>query len=308
MKTGIVVAAALALLVLRAAPVRADGEVCSAADKQRAESAMRKIEQAEKAGRLKQAFDGATGIGSGAFCAAGGDGRRAEIIERTSKKLGAASEKAGRYREAFDYYTAPLERRLDYDVTDGDRALLKDVRARSGNYKAVSFAADWFKGRGNQAGLKAVRAAGMKSGKNTLAAEAKAFSAGRNTLPDLEQARSWFELAGEHKQVNARADQRGDQLLARGTFSAVERAFQYYEFSGNKQKLKAAAARSHKLGDEFAKQGQTKTAAKFYELAGDSAKAEALEKKREAQDEKAEAKRQGDFKKGQKSLEKELGF
>lgn len=307
MKTGIVTAVALAFLALRAAPALAE-EVCPAADKQRAESELRKAEQAEKAGRLKQAFDGARGIGGLSQCASNGYGRLAAIEERTSKKLGAAAEKAGHYREAFDYYTTPLQRRVDYDVADGDRALLKDVKARGGNYRAVSFAADWFKGRGNQAGLKATRAAGMKGGENTLAAEAKAFAAGKNTLPDLEQARSWFELAGEHKHVNARADQRGDQLLARGTFSAVERAFQYYEFSGNKQKLKAAAARAHKLGDEFAKQGQTKTAAKFYELAGDSAKAEALEKKREAHDEKAEAKRQGDFKKGQKSLEKELGF
>jgi len=307
MKTGIVVAAALAFIALRAAPVHAE-EVCPAADKLRAESELRKAEQAEKAGRLKQAFDGARGMGGLTECASNGYGRLVAIEERTGKKLGAAAEKAGRYREAFDYYTAPLQRRVDYDVTDGDRVLLKDVKARGGNYKAVSFAADWFKGRGNQGGLKAIRAAGMKSGESTLAAEAKAFAAGRNTLPDLEQARRWFELAGEHKHVNARADQRGDQLLARGTFSAVERGFQYYEFSGNKQKLKAAATRAHKLGDEFAKQGQTKTAAKFYELAGDSAKAEALEKNREAHDEKAEAKRQGDFKKGQKSLEKELGF
>lgn len=308
MKTGIVVAAALALLVLRAAPVRADGEACSAADKQHAESALRNAEEAEKAGRLKQAFDGARGVGGAILCAANGYGRRDAIVERTSKKLGAAAEKAGRYREAFDYYTAPLERRVDYDVTDGDRVLLKDVKVHGSDYKAVSFAAQWFGQRDNEAGLKATRAAAMKGGESTLAAEAKAFAAGRDTLPDLQHAREFLELAGEHARANARADQRGDQLLARGTFSAVERAFQYYDFSGNKQKLKAATVRARKLGEEFAKQGQTKTAVKFYELAGDSAKAEALEKNREAQHEKAEAKRQGDFKKGQKSLEKELGF
>ena len=49
-------------------------------------------------------------------------------------------------------------------------------------------------------------------------------------------------------------------------------------------------------------------AAQFYILAGDNAKAAALEKKMEARDDKGEAKRREQFKKDQKSLEKELGL
>ncbi len=44
------------------------------------------------------------------------------------------------------------------------------------------------------------------------------------------------------------------------------------------------------------------------DIAGDSAKAEGLAKKSEAESEKAEAKRQDKFKQDQKSLEKELGL
>jgi hypothetical protein len=46
----------------------------------------------------------------------------------------------------------------------------------------------------------------------------------------------------------------------------------------------------------------------FYQIAGDSSKAEALEKKSEVEKQKTESARQDKFKKDQQSLEKELGL
>jgi len=296
-----------AVALLAPAFARADGEVCTGAQKTQAEAGMKRAEGAERAGRLKDSY-AAIGAVSPIDCVSGGYKRRDALLERVSKKLGDEAEKAGRYGEAFDYFRAPQRSRTDFNLADADRALLKHVKASPDNYKVVSSAASWFDQRGNQASLKETRAIARASGEKTLAAEEKAFAASRVSLTELRKAREWLALAGNAKPVNARAAQRGDALLARGAFSSVERAFQYYEFAGNQQKLKSAQERAHRLGDEHAKNGQTRVAAQFYELAGDSAKAAAVTKKAEARNEKVEAKRQEQFQKDQKSLERELGL
>ena len=271
------------------------------------EAALKHAEDAERAGRLKEAYAAVSAI-SNAECAANGYQRRDALFARVSKKLGDDAEKAGRYGEAFDYYRAPHSYRADYDLADADRALMKQVKASPDNFKVVSSAAHWFYTRANQGSLRETRAIAEASGKKMLAAEDKAFAATRTSLRELQKAREWLELAGNVKPTDARAVQRGDTLLAQGGFSSVERAFQYYEFAGNQQKLKGAKERARQLGDQHAKDGQTRVAAQFYELAGDSAKAAAVTKKSEARNEKAEAKRQDQFQKDQKSLEKELGL
>lgn len=307
MRIAAISAVCLALATLTLPPARADGEVCTDAQKAQAESGLKKAEDAERAGRLKDAY-AAIRATSSFECAANGYKRRDALLERLSRKLGEEAEKAGRYGEAFDYYRAPQSVRADYDLSDADRALLKHVKAASGDYKVVSSAASWFEQRGNPASLGETRAIARASGEEALAAEERAFAATRNSLNELGKARQWLELAGDAKAISARAAQRGDALLAHGAFSSVERAFQYYDFAGNRQKLKSAQDRARRLGDEYAKNGQTRVAAQFYELAGDSARAAALGKKNEARNEKAEGKRQQQFQKDQKSLEKELGL
>jgi len=306
--TNTIVVVSFAATVVAAPLARADGEPCTPGDVQQAETLVRQAEGAETAGRSKEAYTAATSRASW-HCAKNSYQRRNGLIERTSKKLGDEAEKAGRYGEAFEYYRAPQHHgRSDQGLADADRALLKQVKAQPGDYKIVSFAAGYFTQRGTNSSLEATRAVAKTSGENALAAEAKAFAASRQSLKELQQARDWMEIAGDVSPVNARAVQRGDVLLAHGAISSVERALLYYDFAHNEQRRKSAQNRARQLGDEHVKTGETAVAAQFYMLAGDEAKAAALEKKRESRDDKAETKRREEFKKDQKSLEKELGL
>lgn len=295
---------ALALAGMTAPAAFADGEMCSESDKSRAEGALRKAEEAEKAGRNKDAYQTATSSFGEPACAANGYKRRDGLIERTSKKLGAEAEKAGRFGEAFDYYSAPYQRRVDYPLGDADRAMLKYAKANPDNYKVVSKAAGYFDQREGKPNLKEVRALAKSSGEKMLAKEEKTFAARKDSLGDLQKAREWLDLAGEAKRASARAEQRGDTLLAEGSFRSVELAFSYYDFADNPKKTNAAKDRARKLGDAAARKGDHGLAAKFYDLSGDEAKAAAVEKQKE----KTETIRKDKFKKDQKSLEKELGL
>jgi len=296
-----------AFALLSSPAARTDGEVCTAAQKTQAETAMKRAEDAERTGRLKEAYDSIGAIRP-VECVSGGYKRRDAVLERVSKKLGDEAEKAGRYGQAFDYYRAPASNRTDYNLADADRALMKHAKASADNYKVVSSAASWFSQRNDQKNLAEIRAIAKASGGKALAAEDKAFAATRISLVQIEKAREWLRLAGDDKPALMRAVQRGDTLLATGAFSAVERGFQYYEFAHDQQKLKSAKDRARQLGDQHAKDGQIRIAAQFYELAGDSAKAAAVAKQATVRDEKKEARRREQFQKDQKSLEKELGL
>ena len=296
----------LTLASVTASPAFADGEACPASDKSRAEAALSKVEAAEKAGRTLEAYRAARSL-SMLECAAKGVGRRDGLIERTSKKLGMEAEKAGRFGEAFEYFSTPLNYgRLDDRELNAaaDRNMLKYAKSKPEDYKVVSQAAEYFKGRDNASSLNRVRGIARKSGDKALAKEEKDFASNRKSLGSLEIAKRWLEIAGDSKRADSRAVQRGDTLLAEGTVGSIERAMQYYSFAGSKSGEQKAQARARSLGDAAARKGDHGLAAKFYALSGDEAKAAAVEKQKE----KAEAKRQDKFKKDQKSLEKELGF
>jgi hypothetical protein len=301
--------AILGFAVLFASAVRADGEVCSASEMKTSNGLLRKAETAEKSGKIRDAYAIATqGIPS-LHCAENGYKRRDGLIERTSKKLGAEAEKGGRFGEAFDYYSAPHRHgRLDYPLADADRTMLKYAKANSDNYKVVSQAMGYFDQRDGRPHLNDVRALAKSSGDKMLAKEEKTFAVRRGSLDDLHKAREWLNLAGDSKPARARAEQRGNALLAEDTARSIELAMEYYRFADNRNKEKQAQERARKLGDEHARNGEHRLAVKFYELAGDDAKARALAQKTEAESKKVEAKRQDQFKKDQQALEKELGL
>lgn len=306
MKTTTIVLFLAAGIVCWTAPAAyADGEVCTEKEKKIAEGTLRKAEEAEKAGRTQEAYKAATQGIPFLDCASNPYKRRDGMIERTSRKLGTEAENAGRFGEAFEYYRAPQRYiRSDSDPGNADRAMLKHAKARPNEYKVVSEAAAYFAQRNLSSSLKEVRGIAKRGGDEMLAKEEKAFAARRDSLDILVSAREWLDLVGESRTANARAEQRGDTLLADGSFRSVERAFSYFDFTENKKKLAAAKDRARTLGDQHAGKGDHALAAKFYELSGDEAKAAAVEKQKE----KAETTRQEKFKKGQKSLEKELGF
>ncbi len=292
---------------LAAAPAAfADGEACSASEKKTAEGALRKAEEAEKAGRNKDAYQTATSSIGEPACAANGYKRRDGLIERTSRKLGAEAEKAGQFGDAFTYFSAPHRHgRPDYPLDDADRVMLKHAKAKPEDFEAVSKAVGHFEKRGIQASLKETRTLAKAAGEKALEKETKAFAAtGRDSRAALNDARRWFDLAAGPPRAQERAVQRGDALLAEGTPHSVELAFEYYQFAHSEEKLKNARMRAQKLGDEAARKGDQGLAARFYALSGDKTKAAAVEKQKE----KTEAKRQQQFKKDQQSLEKELGL
>jgi hypothetical protein len=296
---------AIGLLTLYAPAAFADGEVCSAVEKKEADATLKKAEDAERAGRTKDAYAIATGTIPFFDCAPHAYKRRDGIIERTSRKLGEEAEKAGRFGDAFEYFSAPHRHiSTDHDLSAAERVMFEYANANPDSYKAVSQAVSYFNSREGTPHLKEVRALAKRGGDKMLAKEENAFAARKDSLDELQQAKEWFDLAGEGKQAEARAEQRGDSLLAEGSVRSVERAFSYFDFAHNRTKLNSAKARARKLGDDAASKGDHGLATKFYELSGDKVKAGAVEKQKE----KTESQRQDKFKKEQESLEKELGL
>ena len=261
---------------------------------------LKKAEDSEKAGKLKEAFNTASTVAW--ECLGNEAGKRREaLIKRVGRTLGDQEEKQGRLKEAFGWYQAAgLE-------ADADRVMLKQANAKPDDTNAVGGAIDHFKRRNNEVRVKELRGLASRNVDKWLAAEEKAFAARKESREELGKARDWVYYAGTGSaKVSERAEKRGDTLAADSARRSIENAIAYYEFAEKPQKAKGVRDKARKLGDEHASKGENKLAVQFYELAGDSAKAEGLAKKSEAESEKAEAKRQDKFKQDQKSLEKEL--
>lgn len=263
---------------------------------------MKKAEDGEKAGKLREAFNAAKTV---AWECLGHDAgkRREALIKRVGRTLGDQEEKQGRLKEAFDWYQASgLE-------ADADRVMLKQANAKPDDTNAVGGAIEHFKRRNNEARVKELRGLASRNVDKWLAAEDKAFAARKDSREELGMARNWVYYAGEGSgKVAERAEKRGDTLAADNARRPIENAIAYYEFAEKPQKVKSVRDKAHKLGDEHAGKGENKLAVEFYQIAGDNTKATALEKKSAAEKQKAESARQGKFDKDQKALEKELGL
>ncbi|BAV34980.1 hypothetical protein SCL_2703 [Sulfuricaulis limicola] len=263
---------------------------------------MKRAEDSEKAGKLKEAFNAAKTV---AWECLGNDAgkRREALIKRVGRTLGDQEEKQGRLKEAFDWYLAAgLE-------ADADRVMLKRANAKPDDTNAVGNAIDHFKRRNNEARVREMRGIAARNVDKWLTAEDKAFAARKDSREELGKARDWvyYAEAGSGK-VTERAEKRGDTLATDDARRSIENAIAYYQFADKPQKAKGVRDKARKLGDEHARKGENKLAVEFYSLAGDDAKAAALEKKSEAEKQKTESARQDKFKKDQQSLEKELGL
>jgi hypothetical protein len=263
---------------------------------------LKKAEDQEKAGKLREAFSAAR---TTAWECLGNDAgkRREALMKRVGRTLGDQEEKQGRLKEAFDWYQAAgLE-------ADADRVMLKRANAKSDDTNAVGGAIDHFKHRNNEARVKELRGLAARNVDKWLTAEEKAFAARKDSRDELGKARDWVYYAGSGSgKVFERAEKRGDTLAADSARRPIENAIAYYDFAEKPQKARSVRDKARKLGDEHARKGENKLAVEFYQIAGDSSKAEALEKKSEAEKQKTESARQDKFKKDQQSLEKELGL
>lgn len=211
------------------------------------------------------------------------------------------SEAAARNTKTGDIDSARLAAMNHFTSKD-------DVDAMDPNRNARIKAIDGYLGE-----LKAIA---TKQGEKYLADEDKIFRARKtslaakgDTFTELNRARDWFSLFGQEKHVKDRAVKRGDTLLADDSRKSLELAITYFGYADHPEKLvQKAKDKAHRLGDAHLKKGEKEIAVEYYHIAGLDDKASKLEEAHEAETAKAEAKRQGQFKQEQKSLEKELGL
>jgi len=296
------IAAVLALVLTAYLPVAwADG--CRTQEEKAAAAQMRKAEDSERAGKLKEAYATAGKIDS--MCLAGDGSRRHEAMrKRIGLQLGQQEEKHGRLAAAFDWY------KNSGNAAETDRVKLKQVNASPRDRNVVSGAIDHFRFKNNDARVAELRQLAAKNANLELANEEKAFAAHRVSFQELGNAKDWFYLVGKgaDKMVRERAERRGDSLFKEDTHRHLENAKRYFRMAEAKPKEKAVQDKALRLAQAHEKKGEITQATNFYSLAGASAKGEELEKRSEAQHQKSEAKRQKQFTKDQDKLEKELGL
>lgn len=279
----------------------ADSE-CTPADDKAGAAQMKKAEDSERAGKLKEAYQAASKLGD--CLPAGGYQRQGAMLKRIGLQLGQQEEKQGRLAAAFDWYKS------SHNDTEADRVKMKQVDASPRDRQLVSDAIDNFKFRDNDTRVAELRKLAAKNADLELANEEKAFAARKESFDELGKARDWFYLVGESaaKKVRERAEQRGDTLVKEDIYRHLENAKRYFSIAEAKQKEKALQDKALRLAQEHEKKGEITQAKDFYSLAGASAKGDELQARSEAQHKKSEDKRQKQFKKGQDDLEKELGL
>lgn len=163
--------------------------------------------------------------------------------------------------------------------------------------------------------LQELRANAQTQGDRLLDEEQTAFSARPvgatdGTLPLLERARAWMQLARSERTaaVTRRAIDRGDSLAALDAPHRLELAQDYYRFADSASHLARVQARAKKLGDSANARAHYESASEYYQIAGlEDLAAEVLEHG-EAENEAAEENRRERFQQEQDDLERELDF
>ena len=324
-----------------------DGSVCYERDVEQAEQYLKKMEAAEKSGKIKEAFEAATKSPSPACMPEHGYDRMFGIVERNYKKLGQQAEKSGRIYDAHKYYIYPFysyfrngmykEYEKKYSLTDAHRTMLAYGKANPNDFKIVEEVVRYFNAFSSDkpSQMKDSKDLAKRGGDNVLAKEEKDFAARKYkaAYEDLQEAEKWFALAEDERSVYTRGKMRAESLLKENAYGSIEQAFEYYNVTLLGETYTTSRdtgrARAGKLGDAAERKGDLELARKFYRLSDDEAKYKSVEnrlgaiqeqkEKQEAdreqrreqariKQEKAEPKRQEKFKKEQESLEKELGL
>lgn len=296
------IAAALALMFTVNLPMAwADG--CRTQDEKSAAAQMRKAENSERAGKLKEAYETAGKIDS--MCLAGDGHKRHETLrKRIGLQLGQQEEKQGRLAAAFDWYQS------SGNAAEADRVKMKQANSSPPDRNVVSRAIDHFRFKNNNARVAELRQLAAKNAELELTSEEMAFAARKESFDELGKAKDWFFLVGEGatKKARERAERRGDTLFKENTHRHLENAKRYFGIADAKPKEKSVQDKALRLAQVHENKGEITQARNFYSLAGAGAKADELEKRTEAQHKKSEEKRQKQFTKDQDKLEKELGL
>ena len=321
----------LLIAAVLAAPLAAwaDEVDCEPAEKRKAAALLATAESADKAGRAAEAFAAAKEEG-GACLKGAEEQRRQAILKQTSLKLGDEAEKKSRFIDAFDYY------QVGQHGLEADRAMIRAVRAKSGDLETVNRAYAYLRrthddlgrlpqaqrapnhakrAKAGAAYLAELDALAKKNGDAALADEEKVFTtrkvtqgAGAHSLDELERSKRWLDLIGQSGRANQRAEQRGDALAAGDARRALQLAISYYEFAGKSAKVQKTKDKAKSIGEARLRAGEKLAAAEYFEIAGQDSRAEQLREATEAESERREVSRKKQFAKEQDDLEKELGL
>ena len=300
MKTTILAFAAACMLVT-ALPTLADG--CASGEEKTAAAQMKKAEDFDHAGKLKDAY--AVLGKTDSMCLGRDAGKRYESMrKRIGLQLGQQEEKQNRLGAAFDWY------KTSGNDAEADRVKMKQVSATPRDRNIVSGAIDHFRFKDNNARVAELRQLAAKNAELELSSEEKAFAARKESFDELGRAKDWFYYVSEAaaKKARDRAEQRGDTLFRDDTVRSLENAKHYFGIADARQKEKAVKDKAMRLGQEHEKKGEVSQAISFYSLADASDKGNALQKRAEAEHKKGEEKRQKKFSKDQGDLEKQLGL
>jgi hypothetical protein len=284
---------------------QADG--CRREEEFDARPIMKRAQDAEQAGRFKDAHAETRRIYQEP-CATGVDDRQIKTFRtRVARKQAELDEKQGRFADAADWFGKTES------YADVDRVMMKHAKSAPTDLRVFGGAFNYFD-RGRQAGRSEAHVAELKkmaaaNGERELANEEKRFTPLRTTTDELEKARDWYRYVdGGEKKVLDRAVKRGDTLAKDDAVGPLERALAYYRYAHDAAKEKQVKDRAAKLGDTHAGKGEHALAVRYYELAGQNEKARQLGARAEAQQQKSETQRKQQFDKDQKALEKELGL
>jgi hypothetical protein len=303
MRAKMLLPAVLAIAGLMGATPSAQADGCNTADEKVAAAQMKKAEDSERAGQLKEAYQALGKID--AMCLVGsGDKRHEAMRKRIGLQLGQQDEKQGRLAAAFDWYKG------SGNDAEADRVKMKQVDTSPRDRNIVSGAIDHFKYKDNNARVAELRKLAGRNADLELASEEKAFAARKESFDELGKAKDWFYLVGDgaDKKARERAELRGDTLAKEDTLRHLTNASRYFSFADAKSKESGLKDKAMKLAQAHEKKGEITQARDFYSLAGASAKGNELQERADAQYKKSEDKRQKQFKKGQGDLEKELGL
>jgi hypothetical protein len=300
MKKSILMLAAAGLLVV-AQSALADG--CTTAEENLAAANMKKADDFDRAGKLKDAYAALGKVDS--MCLGRDAGKRSESMrKRIGLQLGQQEEKQNHLGAAFDWYKG------SGNGDEADRVKMKQVNATPRDRNLVSGAIDHFRFKDNNGRVAELRQLAAKNADLELAAEEKAFAARKESFDELGRAKDWLSHVSDSAQKKARdrAEQRGDTLFKEDVFRHLENAKHYYSFADARQKENAVKDKALRLGQEAEKRGEINQATNFYHLADASAQGNALQKRADAEHKKVEEKRQKKFSKDQGDLEKQLGL
>ena len=309
----------IALASLATGAARAD-DVCTAAEYQAGEADLARAQAAEAAGNAAEALRIALNVRG---CVDDESAQR-NLIVRNSHQLGQAAEAAGNLEAAFDYYNGAIiyeqyENPKPFDVlANARRVALARIEAAPTDRQLASQVLQFMNYHQLADGVDEILRHIDAQARRVLAEEERVFTINVPQKELLTEVEDWLaaailtgvpELDGKTRAaLMARYLARGDQFAALDYHTALERALYYYEDAERADKQESVRAKARQLADQRAAGDNWAEAARLYELAGDTDKAQALTERREASAAEQEAERKEKFQAEQDDLEKELGF